>query len=296
MNNDQDDKYFVPSNSLKALREAVKAWRDLGQLIGSAVQLRVVVDSNAVLADLRWLVLKRRDAAARTNLMETVAAGTVELFAPSYLLVEVNEKIIRICREEELDSSAMFAEWAAYQKQIKIIQPDRTLVQRYESGVDPKDAPFLALADAVQASGILSSDAHIPLMGGRVLSIDFMLSMRDYSRAAAVELQIKVMGLSLGYVAVAAAAALAKSLRAVLAGISNSPTWLKVALLCATAFCVLHAPTRQKIAAGLSRALNGVAEATPAVIAQIAEAAAHAQQQHERAQLHLKKALSEIKP
>ena len=286
--------YFVPSDRLKELREIVKAWKGASQYIGGAIQFRIVVDTNVVLGDIRWLAYKRKNATARTALIETIDAGTLDVYVPPSLHDEVEEHILRISIEEGLDHSRLTAVWGEYQKKLKILDPDKKVVQTYSDGVDPDDAVFIALAEVIGAVGVLSNDRHIAMMGGKKISVDCVLSMRDYSRATAVELHIKCAGVTLCLASVAAIKGLFHGIRGILVGISKAPDWLKIALVVGAAFCVLHPGARQRIAAGFRRALSGVKEATPVLLSHIAEAAMLAQKQSELAKSHLDEAMKEL--
>jgi predicted nucleic acid-binding protein len=290
----ESNPYFVPSDKLKELRGFVKAWKNAGQHIGQAVDFRIVVDTNVVLADVRWLAYKRKDSSARTALIETIDAGTLDVYVPPSLQDEVEEHILRISIEEGLDHSRLTAVWNEYRKKLKILDPDKNVVQSYSDGVDPDDAVFIALAEVIGAVGVLTNDKHIAMMGGKKISIDCVLSMRDYSRATAVELHIKCAGAALCLASVATIKCLFDGIRAILVGISRAPDWLKITLVMGAAFCVLHPGARAKIAAGLRRALSGVQEATPVLVSHIVEVAMLAQKQSELAKSHLDEAMKEL--
>lgn len=288
------DLYFVPSDKLKELREFIETWKNASPHIGGAVQFRVVVDTNVVLGDIRWLVYKRKNTAARTSLIETIEAGTVDVYVPSALFGEVEEHIERIAVDEGLDKARLVAQWVEYRKRLKVLEPDSGVVNSYSNGVDPDDAVFIALAQAIEAAGVVSNDQHIEMMGGKKISVDFIFSLRDYSRATAVELNIKCMGLTLGLASIATIRGLFEGIKALIVGIGKAPDWLKLALIVGAAFCVLHPGARAKITAGFRRALTGIKEATPTLMSHIAEAAVLAQQQNELAKSHLDKALREL--
>lgn len=288
------DIYFVPSDKLKELREFVKAWKNASQHIGGAVQFRVVVDTNVVLADIRWLAYKRKNTAARTSLIETIEAGTIDVYVPPALHDEVEKHIERIAIEESLDQARLMTVWWEYQKKLKVAEPDSRVIQSYSGGVDPDDAVFIALAEVIGAVGVVSNDPHIAMMGGKKISVDCVLSLRDYSRATAIELNIKCMGLTLGLASIATIRGLFEGIKALIVGIGKAPDWLKLALIVGAAFCVLHPGARAKIATGFRRALTGIKEATPTLMSHIAEAAVLAQQQNELAKSHLDKALKEL--
>lgn len=285
------DPYFVPSDKLKELREFAKAWKEVGQHIGGAVQLRIIVDTNVVLGDIRWLAYKRKDAAARTSLIETIDAGTIDAYVPPALHGEIEKHIERISREEGLDQARLLSVWGEYQKKLKVVEPDSSVIRSYSGGVDPDDAVFVALAKAVGAVGVVSKDRHIAMMGGKKISVDCVVSLRDYSRATAIELNIKCMGISLGWVSVVTIRGL---IRVLVAGISRAPNWVKLTLVVGASFCVIHPGAREKISSGFKRALAGIKEATPTVVAHIADAASVAQQQSKIAKSHLDKALKEL--
>lgn len=290
----KSNPYFVPSDKLKELREFVKVLKNAGQHIDSAVQFRVVVDTNVVLAAIRWLAHKRKDATARTSLIETIEAGTIDVYVPLALHDEVERHIKRIAIEEGLDQARLMSVWWEYQKKLKVAEPDSKVIQSYSGGVDPDDAVFIALAEVIGAVGIVSNDPHIAMMGGKKISVDCVLSLRDYSRATAIELNIKCMGLTLGLASVATIRGLIEGIKALIVGIGKAPDWLKLVLIVGVAFCVLHPGARAKIATGFRRALTGIKEATPTLMSHIAEAAVLAQKQNEFAKSHLDKAMKEL--
>lgn len=286
--------YFVPSDKLNELRGFVKAWKVASQNIGDAIEFRIVVDTNVVLGDVRWLAHKRKDSAARTALIETIDAGTLDVYVPPSLHDEMEEHLLRISIEEGLDHSRLMAVWAEYQLKLKVLDPDPSVVQSYSDGVDPDDAVFIALAEVIGAVGVLSNDRHIAIMGGKRISVDCVLSMRDYSRATAVELNIKCAGVGLGLASIAVMKSLFDGIRAILLAISRAPDWLKLALVVGAAFCVLHPGARVNIASGLKRALSGVQEVTPLLLGHIVEAAMLAQKHSDQAKTHLDKVLQEL--
>jgi predicted nucleic acid-binding protein len=92
----QDEKYSVPSDKLKEFKEAIKKLpKEFQDYFGSVFAFRIVVDTNIVLSDLRWLILKRKSKSARTALIEVIQAGSLEVYAPSSLLEEIEEHIPR---------------------------------------------------------------------------------------------------------------------------------------------------------------------------------------------------------
>lgn len=294
MDTDEKDIYFVPSDRLKELRELVKTWKNISPLISGAVQFRIVVDTNIVLGDIRWLAYKRENVSARTSLIEIIEAGTVDVYVPPALLAEVEEKIDLIAHEENRDKAHLLSVWSEYQKKLKVAEPDSSVVQSYSGGVDPDDAAFIALAEVIGAIGVVSKDRDIAMMGGRQISLDFVFSLRDYSRATAIELNIKCMGMTLTLVSIGVIRAVFETVKALIVGIAKAPDWVKAVLLVGAIFCAVHPGARQRISMWYTQALAGIKEATPTLVSHIADAAAHAEQQRALAKSHLDRALEEL--
>lgn len=73
----------VPSDDLRRVSELSLHWQPLFRLLEILSQLRLVIDTNAVLEELMFLVRSRKNPAARTNLQEAIDLGAVVAFAPS---------------------------------------------------------------------------------------------------------------------------------------------------------------------------------------------------------------------
>lgn len=290
----QAEDYGIKSDRLKEVRALIEGWKGFEKVIGSAVQFRIVVDTNVVLGDIRWLAFKRKNDTARTTLIETIEAGTIEVYAPPSLFDEVEEHIERISKEEGKDKTAMLAEWSVYQSRLRVYEPDTEKVQLLQGGADPDDAFFIALAETIGASGVVSNDRHIEKMGGNRISIDCMVSLRDYSRAAAIELNIKCAGVAFGWMSIAAVRGMFTAIKAMIDGVAKAPDWVKLSLIFGTAFCIVHPGARSRISKGFQTALKGISAATPSVLAHVADAAAVAKEQNIIAKRHLDKALEEL--
>lgn len=290
-----ENAFTVRSEKLKELRLVFNYWKESSVVLGAAAQFRLVVDSNVVIGDLLWLVGERITPNAKTALMEVVDAETIDLYAPSKLFDEVEEHLPKIAADKGLDLSLLAAEWQAYQTRIKVAEPDDEKVRALKSGIDPDDAEFVALAQTIRASGVISKNAtHIEQMGGNLVSVACIVHLRNYSRATAIELNIKVGGVTfarLGYAAISGAVAGCKAL---IEGVGKAPDWVKLALIAGGLFVALHPGARARVVSGLKAAFEGIAEATPIVIEEIAAAIALAQQRNVEAQGHLDKAMREL--
>lgn len=286
--------FTVRSDKLKELRVVVSYWKKTSSVIGNAAQFRLVVDSNVILGDLLWLVAERRNESAKTDLMETIEAETIDLYAPPRLFDEVEEYLPLLAAERGLDVNLMHAEWAIYKLRIKIAEPDEDKVLALKDGVDPDDAEFVALAQTINAAGVISKDAHIAQMGGNHISVTCITHLRNYSRATAIELNIKVNGVNFAKFSYAMIAGMFAGGKALIEGVSKAPDWVKIALLVGGVFIALHPGARASVARGLETVLDGIKAATPFVIEEIAAAIALAQQHKAEAQGHLEKAMKEL--
>lgn len=162
--------------------------------VDSLAQFTIVVDANIILGDLVWLIAKRKNPEAVTELMECISAGTVTAYISRSVLNEIVEHIPKIASSKRISPELLHAEWKKYRKLLKVRSPKKSLVNKYVNGQDPDDAPTLALADMVRACGILSKDSDITAMGGAVIELSFMQAARSYSRKTAISATIHFTG------------------------------------------------------------------------------------------------------
>ncbi|MGE4530894.1 MAG: PIN domain-containing protein [Acidithiobacillus sp.] len=177
--------------------EMLGHWRDIDGMknfLRHLAQFNVVVDANVILGDLIWLVGKRKNPEATTELVECINAGTIVAYVARPVLAEVDEHITTIATAKKLPEDALRREWKSYRKLLKLRTPSKALVDRYKEGQDPDDAPTIALAKMIRADGILSKDSDIVAMGGLVIELDFTNHARDYSRKTAVAVTIRCSG------------------------------------------------------------------------------------------------------
>jgi predicted nucleic acid-binding protein len=289
-----EEALSVQSDKLKELREAIDGSKELSKMLGGIVRFRLVVDTNIIIGDILWLVAERTKPNAKTQLMETIEAATIDLFAPPRLLDEVEEKLVLLAEDKGLDLQEMQAHWATYRAKITIAEPDNERVLIARQGVDPDDAEFLALAETIAAAGIFSKDRDIAQMGGNQISVECITHLRDFSRATAVELNIKINGVRFAVFGVAAAKRLFVGIEALIDGVKKAPDWVKVALIAGGLFIAFNPNARAGAIRALKYLLAGIKEATPVAISGIYEAAALAAKQQTTARLKLEKAMEEL--
>lgn len=289
-----DQIFSVRSDKLPALRATIRDWKNLKHLAGANVTFSLVVDSNIILGDLIWLASKSKKEDARTQLMEAVDAKTIRIFAPAVLVREVEEKIPLIADKKNISVQALLFHWRSYIEKIEIVEPDGALLDALKNGVDPDDAPFVALAQSISASGVLSKDKHISMMGGNTISIDCIAHLRSYSRSTALELNIKVNGLLFVAHGTSAVRALLNGTKQIVDCIRNAPDWVKFSLVAGGLIVALHPKTRQHVYQAVELLLLGVADATPSVISFVTDAVILADRYKNDAKMHLDKARTEL--
>ena len=289
-----EDLFSVRSDKLRELRASLTYLRKLNYPIGAVAKFSLVVDTNIILGELRWLVARRSSNEAKSSLMEIVEAETVELYAPPALFEEVEEKIPLLAAAQGLDGEAMRLHWQAYKERITLVVPDEGLVRPLRSGADPDDAEFVALEKMLGADGVLSKDRHISMMGGNRISLDCVFRLRNYSRAAAVELNIRVAGVHFAIVGFVGIRACLGGIKALGAGIRNAPDWLKAALLLTALLTLAQPRARAKVLETISGILDGFASATPSLVKLVSDVAHTAQLNQGEAKKHLDEALAEL--
>lgn len=178
--------------------------------------------------------------------------------------------------------------------QLKVADPAWELIASPKHRVDPDDAEFVALAQTLGASGVISKDKHISEMGGNPISMDCVAYLRDYSRSTAIELNIKIHGVRFALIGVAGLHASVRGIRALVAGIRGAPDWLKFSLVLGGLLVLLHPGSRARLNHALSKTLAFVGEATPHVVDLLASATMLAEKNRTEAQMHLANAMKEL--
>lgn len=175
------------SDALASARAIQESFPVCGNPLNLNERVSMVVDTNRVLSDLLWITKVRKNPEARPDLIEVADSTVGILYAPKALRAEVKKYIPWLAKEKGVSKSALLAAWTDYQKRITF-RPNgprkKAVLVR-----DPKDLPFINVANSVQAVGIISADHDIPAMGGRVISLGTIRKLRDYARAKVFEVQ-----------------------------------------------------------------------------------------------------------
>ena len=163
--------------------------------LGMPNRIRLVVDANIVLGDLRWLVVKRKDPEARTTLEEVIAAGTVVVYVPPVLHRDVEKGLRDLSAEEGIPLEQLTAAWGRYRTILHTLDAPPTVSHKQRPHVrDPDDLPYIDLQVAIQASAIYTDDPDLRGMNAPVVGKLVMSSARQYAREASVSFTISVGG------------------------------------------------------------------------------------------------------
>lgn len=286
--------YFVPSDKLRELKQLLSDSPVFKQVLAEIAEFRVVLDTSVVLAEIIWLARHEEAASLRTGLLEVMEAGTAVVYAPPRLEEEVEKHLPRISLECGISTEALRIQWAKYKPHLRVLEPLLETRNINQPAIDPNDLDFLAIADKIAAHGILSRDSDIRRMGGTQLGLDFVLCVRDYSRAAAIDVHLRCCGMSLGVVAVSVVYAVISGIRALLEGFSRLPPPIKVLLIVAAIILVVHPGSRARLAQFFREMGNRISEATSFVAEHVAEASSLADEQKRRAAGYLDTAAAMI--
>lgn len=282
----------IRSDALAGLREVIDRFPMLAQYVGEPKTIRLVLDANVLIAEIRWIVKQRRDPKARSALQEVLACGLLVAYAPTYLDEEMRSQLTAVSREEDLPLEALLTEWAEYRRALRFYDASRPADGLTVDGFDPKDAPYLEAYFAVGAGAIMTSDSHLKQMGAQTITFQVSAKLRMYARDESVDLTLRMGGVVLGTATVAGAIGLAKLALNAIKSFSRLPAGVQIMFLACLMGILLYPPTRTRLArlfAASGYALANGFETFLPVFLQLAEEAG---QRRESARLRW----SEIEP
>ncbi|CAM2191246.1 putative PIN domain-containing protein [Paraburkholderia kururiensis] len=281
-------RYSIRSDSLSWLQDFYKDGALLAQF-ASFVKLRVIVDANAVLKDLRWLVKNRKNERARPSLLELLEARAITAYAPTFLAHEVSKHIVTIAAEQGLDEAGMRAHWCRYQALIVFVDVGGP-AENDGSCIDHKDVPYIELQRRI-AAPILTEDTHITMMGGRASRTSITVTIRAYARASATQMSLEVAGAVTLNLSMKATLAAARRVR-----LTMGPTLAKIPrgawllVICIICLAVLHPTSRRR----LVEMLEGILGKASTVFAGILSILESLQAEHAAASVAGKNALADV--
>ena len=231
---------------LDTIRKFIDQYAELEKHVGSIFQLRLVIDTNAVISDLLWMA-RRRNEENYPAIIEVIRAGTLITYAPDHLKDEVEEHWPNIAEKNNIPKNKTIELWLEYQEYLEFIEVDKEDLKGYEDSVDPEDAPFVVLSKMMDVHGVISDDPHIDQLGGKRINMDIRLSLRDYSRTAAVVYSLRLGGLALSIASTGLLIAMVKGAVKLMRLIGSLPDRFKVILLVALILVILIPTTRNKL-------------------------------------------------
>jgi hypothetical protein len=237
----------ILSDNLATLRELIRRYPVLAQHLGEPKTVRLVLDASVLVADVRWIVKKRKDPKARTALQEILASGLLVASAPTYLEEEMRSQLAAVARDEGLSREALYATWAGYRGAITFYEASAPAAGDTSHGFDPKDVPYLETYFAVGAGGIMTSDPHLKTMGAHTVSFDVSVKLQMYARDESVDLTLRVGGLLLGTFTFACAIGLGQLLVAAIKSFVRLPAGVQILVLGSLIAVLLHQPTRDRL-------------------------------------------------
>lgn len=222
--------FYAASEDLPKIFELLSKSPILDGVSGLPNKWRLVVDANTILGDLYWMERKRTEPTAYPGLLEAMVSGIVEIYAPSFIEEEINEKILKFDCRYHLEESRMIWNWAKFKESIHLCSPNEELVAKYfREGDDRMDAPYLALAEELGGLPIVSVDTDIQRMGGKALApASLAPKLRAAARSMAVWLHCKVQVRLTLFLVMVILFGLGSVFRALF---SRIPTWAKLTVL-----------------------------------------------------------------
>lgn len=236
--------FFVPSDSLALLREFIAGMPLLAPIFEIFPQLRLIIDSNAIISDLIWLTKKRKDLSARTSLQEVIASGTIVAFAPFKLREEVEEHLPDIATTEDIPIELLRKEWKNYQRYLRFCETSQLLVEPQVLVADPEDQAFVYLYSQVGAAAVVSRDRHISKMGAPTVPLDVIIYLKKYARAKSVELTIILGSSAVTLITIESVSSFIKLVSALF---SRLPLWAQLGLIIGTGILSVHPNSRLAI-------------------------------------------------
>ena len=239
--------HHIPSDTLKALRQLCAQIPTFHFLLVDILQVRLIIDTNIVISELLELAKPHRSRIFRTALQELVENGTVIAYVPNQQKEEIARCWPAAAAENGIHADCAERLWRDYQKDLRFC--DVPVSEREQPVRDANDLPLIDLAVLIGAHGIASKDHDIVAMGGRAVSIDFLLSLRDYSRHKVVEVTVQIGSTVVTVAALGTIALAFMAIRGVLAGIMRLPGPLQLLLVVGILWAVANDKRRAALMA-----------------------------------------------
>ncbi|BDW94342.1 hypothetical protein MACH10_00270 [Thalassospira tepidiphila] len=219
-----------------------------------------MLDANIAIRDLLYNKY-RKPHLKQTTLEEVVKSGVVRLYAPSWLEAEMlSSTIQQVSQKYEIPQETLFSSWESY-KAIIIFDARFDYPKEVNSScLDPKDAPYVQLQNAISALGILSNDRDIDALGGTRLDRELVMTIRAYARSASYSVSIKVGGVIISNISLSILRDVMLFFRDMVA---RMPNWMKLLLLVGVFFVLAHPESRARLSAVIKSIGQGIGDVWP---------------------------------
>lgn len=280
------------TSQLGSLRQFIDQHPTLREMLGPIAKFKLVIDANVVIGDLRFR-LKNPNSGA-TAVEELIRSTVFEVWAPRWLEVEIGKHLPLLAGKENLPIEALTAEWIRYRALLKwddLEPPPPTTAS--PGCADPKDLPYVRLAERIRACGILSKDPHIDALGGHRLNLDFVLCTRSYARSATVTVSLRALGVTLGG---ASLAAVSEIYRAAVRQVQELPEPVKLLLIAGLVTVLAQPDARRWLTDRFNTAQTQLRPASLILLNVIGEFTRLAEVNRTQAATHLSTAMSMLPP
>lgn len=255
------EEFYLDSETLAGLRQFVSLYPQLEKMIGPIAQYKVIIDANIAISDL--LHKHKFPDRKQTAIEELVRSSALKLHAPIWLNTEmVGSTIPKVSKKKNIPESNLQALWVEYKEQIKFDETFSSPDCSDSHKGDPKDVPYVALLELIDADAVLSRDKDIDRLGSKRIEFEFVLSLQSYARAATYTFGIRVGGTMLATLSIGLLTQIVKGLGSL---ISQIPDWAKVILLLGVIFIAVHPGSRKRVLRFLEGAGDMLADLWPAI-------------------------------
>jgi predicted nucleic acid-binding protein len=250
---------YLDSAILSSLRQLIDLHPALEQATGQLPRFDIVLDANIAIGDL--LHKHQNPHLEQTALQEVVKSGVVRLYAPSWLETEMlSSTIPQVSQKYKIPQETLFSSWENY-KAIIIFDARFDHPQEVNTScLDPKDAPYVQLQNAILALGILSNDKDIDALGGTRLDRQVVMAIRTYARSASYSVSIKVGGVVVSNISLLVLRDVILFFRDLVARV---PDWMKLLLLIGACFVLAHPDSRARLISVIKSIVQGIGDVWP---------------------------------
>lgn len=219
---------------------------------GVSLRMRLVIDTSTVIADLFWIVSKRKNPEARTSLEEAIRASVVIAVAPPQIDSEIRGNLEELSEQTGVSQEVIWGAWLDYRRLLTIVEPQAvpTSGTEYLERRDPSDIPFLYLSENIAAAAVVSADPDLLSADKRLVvrPTAITIDLRNYARAKTIQLSIVGMGTLTINVGLNMVIDALQSLPTVGRALAALPRWLHALMIAMLIWALASSKRRDAIA------------------------------------------------